>query len=173
MPAADFKVFDREGKEYTLASFKGKYIFLEFSASWCSWCKKEIPSIRQAYERFKDSVVFITIHLDDNRDKWLKDLETHAVPWYCLTDLKAWKSPVAKAYNIAGVPDCFIIGKDGLIKAKELRREEITQQLEKLLAAGKGIQFRTGSFQDALQEAEATGKLIFWMVILRGVLLVK
>ena len=126
MPAADFKVFDREGKEYTLASFKGKYIFLEFSASWCSWCKKEIPSIRQAYERFKDSVVFITIHLDDNRDKWLKDLETHAVPWYCLTDLKAWKSPVAKAYNIAGVPDCFIIGKDGLIKAKELRREEIT-----------------------------------------------
>lgn len=149
MPAADFKVFDREGKEYTLASFKGKYIFLEFSASWCSWCKKEIPSIRQAYERFKDSVVFITIHLDDNRDKWLKDLETHAVPWYCLTDLKAWKSPVAKAYNIAGVPNCFIIGKDGLIKAKELRREEITQQLEKLLAAGKGIQFRTGSFQDA------------------------
>lgn len=161
MPAADFKVFDREGKEYTLASFKGKYIFLEFSASWCSWCKKEIPSIRQAYERFKDSVVFITIHLDDNRDKWLKDLETHAVPWYCLTDLKAWKSPVAKAYNIAGVPNCFIIGKDGLIKAKELRREEITQQLEKLLAADKGIQFRTGSFQDALQEAEATGKLIF------------
>jgi len=68
---------------------------------------------------------------------------------------------VAKAYNIAGVPNCFIIGKDGLIKAKELRREEITQQLEKLLAAGKGIQFRTGSFQDALQEAEATGKLIF------------
>ena len=65
--------------------------FLEFSASWCSWCKKEMPSIRQAYERFKDSVVFITIHLDDNRDKWLKDLETHAVPWYCLTDLKAWK----------------------------------------------------------------------------------
>ena len=118
-------------------------------------------------------MVFITIHLDDNRDKWLKDLETHAVPWYCLTDLKAWKSPVAKAYNIAGVPNCFIIGKDGLIKAKELRREEITQQLEKLLAAGKGIQFRTGSFQDALQEAEATGKLIFWMVILRGVLLVK
>jgi len=105
MPAADFKVFDREGKEYTLASFKGKYIFLEFSASWCSWCKKEIPSIRQAYERFKDSVVFITIHLDDNRDKWLKDLETHAVPWYCLTDLKAWKSPVAKAYNIAGCTD--------------------------------------------------------------------
>ena len=70
MPAADFKVFDREGKEYTLASFKGKYIFLEFSASWCSWCKKEIPSIRQAYERFKDSVVFITIHLDDNRDHY-------------------------------------------------------------------------------------------------------
>ena len=65
-------------------------------------------------------MVFITIHLDDNRDKWLKDLETHAVPWYCLTDLKAWKSPVAKAYNIAGVPNCFIIGKDGLIKAKEL-----------------------------------------------------
>ena len=153
MPAADFKVFDREGKEYTLASFKGKYIFLEFSASWCSWCKKEIPSIRQAYERFKDSVVFITIHLDDNRDKWLKDLETHAVPWYCLTDLKAWKSPVAKAYNIAGVPNCFIIGKDGLIKAKELRREEITQQLEKLLAAGKGIHLPDSAVDRAEQQS--------------------
>lgn len=161
MPAPDFSVFDKEGKEYTLDSFQGKYIFLEFSASWCSWCKKEIPSIRKAYEQFKDKVIFITIHLDDNREKWLKDLEAHAVPWYCLTDLKAWKSPMAEAYNISGVPNCFIIGSDRVIKAKELRGEEISSKLQDLLSGSDGIRFSDGSFRDALQQAKTTGKLIF------------
>ena len=161
MPATDFEVFDKDGKIYSLDSFKGKYIFLEFSASWCSWCKKEIPSVRNAYEKFNDKVVFITVHLDENRDKWLKDVEGHAVPWYCLTDLKGWKSPMAIAYNISGVPNCFIIGPDRLIKAKELRREEISNKLQELLSAEEGIQFQTGSFKEALQQAQTTGKLIF------------
>ena len=161
MPAADFKVFDKTGKEYTLDSFKGKYIFLEFSASWCSWCKKEIPAIRKAYEQFKDQVVFITIHLDDNKDKWLKDLETHQVPWYCLSDLQAWKSPMAKAYNISGVPNCFIIGPDRLIKAKELRGVEIMNKLQELISGKDGIHFYTTDFQEALQQSKKSGKLIF------------
>lgn len=161
MPASDFVVFDKSGKEYTLESFSGKYVFLEFSASWCSWCKKEIPAIRKAYERFKNQVVFVTVHLDNDKEKWLKDLEGHPVPWLCLTDLKAWGSPMAKAYNISGIPNCFIIGPDKVIKAKELRGQEIEETLAKLLENNKGIQFYNGTFEETLLKAQKEKKLIF------------
>lgn len=161
MPAPDFSAFDKSGKEYTLDSFPGKYIFLEFSASWCTWCKKEIPAIRKAYERFNEQVVFITIHLDTDKEKWLKDLQEYAVPWFCLTDLKAWESPMAKAYNISGVPDCFIIGPDRKIKAKSLRGHEIEDALAKLLEHQVGIQFYDGIFEEALMKAKQEDKLIF------------
>ena len=161
MPASDFVVFDKSGKEYTLESFSGKYVFLEFSASWCSWCKKEIPAIRKAYERFKNQVIFVTVHLDNDKEKWLKDLEGHPVPWLCLTDLKAWGSPMAKAYNISGIPNCFIIGPDKVIKAKELRGQEIEETLAKLLENNKGIQFYNGTFEETLLKAQEEKKLIF------------
>lgn len=161
MSAPAFRLMDKEGKEYTSESFQDKYIFLEFSASWCSWCKKEIPSIREAYEQYQDRVAFITVHLDDNREKWLKDLEEHAVPWYCLTDLKAWKSPVAEAYHVSGVPDCYIIGPDRIIKARGVRGKEIGDKLKELLDGGEGILFYPGTFREAQQKAKDAGKLIF------------
>lgn len=157
--ASDFELFDKDGQRYTLASFAGKYVFLEFSASWCSWCKKEIPSIKKAYERFGNEVVFITVFLDDVREKWLGDIDRHPVPWLCLSDLKAWKSPIAPAYNISGVPNCFVIGPDGVIKAKGLRGKEVEDTLEGLL--NPGIQFETGSFAEALKKSGETGKPIF------------
>lgn len=164
-PASDFQLFDKEGKEYTMDDFKGKYIFLEFSASWCSWCKKELPAIREAYDQFKDQVVFITVHLDDSRDKWLKDIEAHQVPWHCLSDLKAWKSPLAGAYNISGVPNCFIISPDRLIKAKGIRGPEISEHLVRLLSGAEssnvGIRFEQSTLEGALSQAKKSGKPIF------------
>lgn len=97
-----------------------------------------------------------------NKDKWLKDLETHQVPWYCLSDLQAWKSPMAKAYNISGVPNCFIIGPDRLIKAKELRGVEIVNKLQELISGKDGIHFYTTGFQEALQQSKKMWKTNFY-----------
>lgn len=157
--ANDFELFDKEGHRYTLDSFPGKYLFLEFSASWCSWCKKESPAIQKAYDRFKGQVVFITVYLDDVKAKWLADMEKHPLPWLCLSDLKAWKSPITSAYNISGVPNCFVIGPDRLIKAKGLRGKEIEDTLEELLSPG--IHFEKGTFAEALEKSKKSGKLIF------------
>ena len=89
----DFQVFDTLGKTYTLADFKGKYLFVEFSASWCGWCKKEIPHIRKAYEQLKDrNIVFITMMMDTEREQWIRDMKREEIGWLCLTDLKGIKA---------------------------------------------------------------------------------
>lgn len=154
-----FELWDREGKRYSLDSLKGKYVFLEFTASWCSWCKKEMPAIRKAYERFGDQVVFISVSLDEVREKWLQDLDEHPVPWLCLSDLKGWKSPVAVAYHIDGIPDCFVIDADGIIRARGLRGVEIEETLTELL--NPGIRFEHSTFAEALEKASQAGKKIF------------
>lgn len=159
--APDFELFDREGNVFTLESFRGRYIFLEFSASWCSWCKKEIPSILSAYERFNGDVAFITVNLDDDRRKWIDDLDQHPAPWYHLTDLRGWNSPAAAAYNVAGVPSCYVIDPEGVIRAKDLRRDEIARTLGELVAERDGIRFFEGSFADALEKARNQGRLVF------------
>lgn len=157
--AFHFELWDREGKRYTLDSLKGKYVFLEFTASWCSWCKKEIPALKKAYEDFGDKVVFITVSLDEDREKWLRDLDQHTLPWLCLSDLKGWKSPVAVAYNISGIPDCFVIDPDGIIRARGLRGIEIEETLAELL--NPGIRFVNSAFAGVLEKASETGKKIF------------
>ncbi len=157
--AFPFELWDREGKRYTLDSLRGKYIFLEFTASWCSWCKKELPVIRKAYKRFGDKVVFISVSLDEAREKWLQDLDKQALPWLCLSDLKGWKSPVAKAYYINGIPDCLVIDPDGIIRARGLRGTEIEETLTELLSPG--IRFEHSTFTEALEKASQAGKKIF------------
>ncbi len=132
-PAPDFKVKDLQGKEYSLADFKGKYIFLEFSASWCGWCKREIPFIREAYNMLKDKeMVFITMNMDTKKENWEEDVKKHNIEWFCLSDLKGMESALAEAYNIRGVPACFVIDPAGIIIQKDVRGNEVIKYLSGL-----------------------------------------
>ena len=83
----DFQVFDTLGKTYTLADFKGKYLFVEFSASWCGWCKLEIPYLKTVYENTKGkNFVMFTVNMDEDREKWEKDVkEPIVVRWPKIT----------------------------------------------------------------------------------------
>jgi len=129
----DFKVFDKDGKTYTLRDFKGKYLFIEFSASWCGWCKKEIPHIRKAYKELKDKIVFITIMMDTDRKQWIQDQEKEDIRWLCLTDLKGMKaSPLVEACNLRGLPDSFVVDPDGYILRRDLRGGEVLEFLSGL-----------------------------------------
>lgn len=131
--APDFKVKDLNGKEYTLADFKGKYIYLEFSASWCGWCKKEIPYIRSAYHALKDkNIVFITMNMDTTREKWEGDVTKENIEWMCLSNLEGMKSSLAESYNIHGIPACFVIDPQGKIIKRDIRGNEVIEYLSGL-----------------------------------------
>lgn len=131
----DFQVFDTLGKTYTLADFKGKYLFVEFSASWCGWCKKEIPHIRKAYEHLKDrNIVFITMMMDTEREQWIRDMKREEIGWLCLTDLKGMKkSPLVDVYNLRGLPDSFVVDPEGYIIRRDLRGGEILDYLSEVV----------------------------------------
>ena len=131
----DFQVFDTLGKTYTLADFKGKYLFVEFSASWCGWCKKEIPHIRKAYEQLKDrNIVFITMMMDTEREQWIRDMKREEIGWLCLTDLKGMKkSPLVDAYNLRGLPDSFVVDPEGYIIRRDLRGGEVLDYLSEVV----------------------------------------
>jgi len=131
--AYDFTLSDVQGKEYKLSDFRGKYVLLEFSASWCGWCKLEIPYLKTVYENTqgKDFVMF-TVNLDESREKWVEDVEKQNLPWPVVSDLKAFKSPVAVNYNVTGIPVIYLIGPDGKIQEKGLRREAMIEKINSL-----------------------------------------
>ncbi len=134
-PFPDFKACNSEGHSYTLADFRGKYLFVEFSASWCGWCKKEIPFIRKAYEKLRDkNIVFITMMMDTDRARWLKDIEKEKITWFCFSDLQGMKkSPMANAYNLSGLPDSFVVDPQGKIVKRNLRGNEVLDFLSSLV----------------------------------------
>lgn len=132
-PAYDFTLQDVDGKEYKLSDYRGKYVLLEFSASWCGWCKLEIPFLETVYKNTKGkNFVMFTINLDEERDKWEQDVKQHELPWTVLSDLKAFNSPVAKNYNVSGIPMIYLIDPEGKIKEKGLRREEMIEYINAL-----------------------------------------
>ncbi len=132
-PAYDFTLSDVDGKTYKLSDFRGKYVMLEFSASWCGWCKLEIPFLKTVYEntKGKDFVMF-TVNLDENREKWVEDVKQYNLPWPVISDLQAFKSPVAINYNVSGIPMIYLIGPGGKIKEKGLRREVMIEYIDSL-----------------------------------------
>ncbi len=131
--AYDFTLHDLNGKEYKLSDYRGKYVLLEFSASWCGWCKLEIPSLKQVYQNTKGkNFVMLTVNLDDNREKWEHGVKEYDLPWPVLSDLQAFKSPVAKNYNVSGIPVIFLIDPDGVIENKTLRREGMIDYINDL-----------------------------------------
>lgn len=131
--AYDFTLSDIQGKEYKLSDFRGKYVLLEFSASWCGWCKLEIPFLKTVHEvtQGKNFVMF-TVNLDEDREKWEKDVKEYDLPWPVISDLKAFKSPVALNYNVSGIPMIYLIAPDGKIKEKGLRREAMIEYIQAL-----------------------------------------
>lgn len=133
-PQIDFVQNDTEGKPVSLASYKGKYILLEFWASWCGPCRAENPNLVKAYHKFKDrNFEIIAVSLDHNKDLWLKAIAADGLPWIHVSDLNGVKNAVATMYDAKAVPQNFLIGPDGIILAKGLRGEELEKKLTELI----------------------------------------
>lgn len=133
-PQIDFVQNDTEGKPVSLASFKGKYVLLEFWASWCGPCRAESPNLVKAYRKFKDkNFEIIAVSLDHKKELWLKAIETDGLPWIHISDLKGVKNEVAVKYDARAVPQNFLISPEGIILAKDLRGENLERRLAELI----------------------------------------
>lgn len=112
-PAPEFTLKDIHGKDFTLSSLKGKYVILDFWGSWCGWCIKGIPDLKQAYEKYKGQLEIVRIDCNDTEEKWKAAVEKHALPWIHVRN--EGNPDVTFLYGIEGFPTKIILDKEGNI----------------------------------------------------------
>ncbi|HEY1111922.1 MAG TPA: TlpA disulfide reductase family protein [Chitinophagaceae bacterium] len=132
--AIDFTQNDLDGKPVALSSFKGKYVLLDFWASWCKPCRIENPNVVKAYNKFKDkNFTILGVSLDQNEEAWKKAIEKDGLPWTHVSDLQSWNNAVAALYRVQAIPQNYLIDPNGKIIAKNLRAEQLEEKLCEVL----------------------------------------
>lgn len=132
--AIDFTQADVDGKDVSLSSFRGKYVLVDFWASWCRPCREENPNVVRAYNKYKDkNFTVLGVSLDQNRAPWLKAIRNDNLVWTQVSDLKGWNNEAAAKYNIQSIPQNLLIDPSGKIVAKNLRGEDLNSKLNEIL----------------------------------------
>ncbi|MDR2805779.1 MAG: TlpA family protein disulfide reductase, partial [Dysgonamonadaceae bacterium] len=113
---------------------KGKYVLLDFWASWCPPCRREMPALVELYNTYKDkNFEIVGYSLDETADDWKKGIEELHITWPQLSDCVKWKSIPVQTYDIHGIPNTVLIDPQGIIIAKGLRGEKLAEKLQELL----------------------------------------
>lgn len=131
--APDFSFATPNGKMLSPSSFKGKYLLIDFWASWCAPCRAESPNMVKMYKQFHPKgLEILSISLDEKKDKWIEAIKKDNLEWNHVSDLGGWQSAAAKMYSVSGIPQTFLLDKEGKIIAKGLRAEGLETKLKEL-----------------------------------------
>jgi peroxiredoxin len=132
--APDFESLTPDGKTVKLSDFKGKYVLIDFWASWCAPCREENPNIVAQYHAFKDKgFTVLGVSLDKTQAAWVNAIKADKLDWTQVSDLKQWDSEAGRLYNITAIPASFLVSPDGEIIGKNLRGPALKEFLEKTL----------------------------------------
>ena len=132
--APDIDLPDPKGQNIRLHSLRGKYVLLDFWASWCGPCREEIPNLKAIYADFHERGLEIySVSLDDKREAWEKALSELGMPWLQVSSLQGWDCPAAKRYGVTSIPRMYLLDPEGKIVAVNLRGEALREKIASLL----------------------------------------
>ncbi len=129
--APNFTLPTPAGGTISLSSLRGKYVLIDFWASWCSPCRAENPNVVKVYEKYKkDGFEILGVSLDKDKERWLNAIEKDGLVWKHGSDLKFWQSDVAQLYGVTGIPFTVLVDKSGVILEKNLRGAALEEKLK-------------------------------------------